>query len=360
MPASSAATIAALTELYADAQRCAETAGLVYVDTEDAGISRIRHGRGFGYRTARGTRIDDAALKQRIVELAIPPAWQKVWICPDQDGHILAIGEDERGRRQYIYHPKWRELRDLLNFYRLSMLADGLPAIRAHVATQLRRRTLDRDRVLATMIRIVDCSGIRIGNEVYAEENQSYGLTTLGRRHVQVHGGTVRFDFPAKSGKRSQFAVQDRAVARVVEQLAARRGRRLFTVDGHALDADDVNALLSDVTGQHVTAKNFRTWRGTLTAFDYLRARLEPTPDKQRDDATVLGAIDAAAESLGNTRTVAREHYVHPHVLTAYTDGTFADYLKRCRPGRSAGLAPDERLLAAFLLQLLEHEYPGG
>lgn len=352
-PAQTAASIARITELYADAQRCAESAGLVYVSPDEPGIRRERRGRGFGYRDSAGRPVD-AAVKQRIVELAIPPAWSKVWICPQDDGHLLATGEDERGRKQYLYHPQWRAQRDLLNFYRLLLVADGLPPVREHVAAQLRRRTLDRDRVLACMVRIVDRCGVRIGSEVYAEENQSYGLTTLTRRHVAVAGTRVRFDFPAKSGRRACFELRDRAVARVVGELATQRRRRLFTVDGIALTADDVNSLLTRLTGERVTAKDFRTWRGTRTAFAQLQQAGDGDPA-----AAVLGAVDAAAEALGNTRAVAREHYVHPHLLDAFTAGTFARYLSAARPKARAGLDPDEQVLVAFLEQLLLHEYGG-
>lgn len=344
-----AATAAAISELYSDAKRCAESAGLVYVESADPGFTRLRRGRGFSYRDARGKVVVDAALKDRLARLAIPPAWRNVWICPAENGHLLATGEDERGRKQYIYHPRWRELRDLLNAYRLIVVAEQLPAIRAHVAAQLRRRTLDRDRVLATMLRIVDVSGIRIGNEVYAEENESFGLTTLTRRHVRVAGRTVEFDFPAKSGKRADIVVRDPSVAKVVEQLGRQRRRRLFTVDGQPVDSAEVNALLAELTDGRMTAKDFRTWRGTRTAFGFLCAH----PDADPEVAT-LAAVDAAAEELHNTRAVAREHYVHPHVLSTFAAGTFGDHLAASRPLREPLLAPDEQRLAGFLQVLLE------
>lgn len=350
-----AAATAAITELYADVQRCAESAGLIYVESDEPGISRLRHGRGFAYRDAHGRRIVDAVVKRRILELAIPPAWCKVWICPDENGHLLATGEDDRGRKQYLYHPQWRERRDLLNAYRLIVVGEQLPAIREHVAAQLRRRTLDRDRVLATMVRIVDLTGIRIGSEVYAEENESFGLTTLTRRHVRVHRDRVEFDFPAKSGKRAHIVARDARVAGVVGRLATQRRRRLFTVDGRAVDAAEVNTLLAGIAGERVTAKDFRTWRGTLTAFDYLRRHQDGEPQ-----ATVVAAVDAAAAQLHNTRAVARDHYVHPHVLSAFTDGSFANYLAAARPSRQTLLDGDERMLSGFLQVLLEAEFDGG
>jgi DNA topoisomerase-1 len=348
-----AATAAAISELYSDAQRCAESAGLVYVDSAEPGITRLRRGRGFAYRDRHGNLIVDGMLRDRLVRLAVPPAWRDVWICPMPNGHLLATGEDDRGRKQYLYHPQWRELRDLLNAYRLIVVAEQLPTVRAHVTAQLRRRTLDRDRVLATMLRIVDASGIRIGNEVYAEENDSFGLTTLTRRHATVRGRAVEFDFPAKSGRRTHLVLSDARVAGVVRRLLEQRRRRLFTVDGQPVDSAEVNALLARLTGDRMTAKDFRTWRGTRTAFSYLRAHLDADPE-----IAALAAVDAAAEELHNARAVAREHYVHPHVLTSFADGTFREHLQTARPHRHQLLEPDEQALAGFLHTLLDRSGP--
>jgi DNA topoisomerase I len=352
---SAAESSSAISELYEDVRRCAEAVGLEYVQSDTPGITRLRNGRGFSYRAADGTTVSDAAMKQRIADLAIPPAWRKVWICPSPDGHLLATGEDARGRKQYLYHPQWREWRDLLNAYRLAAVAEHLPAIRAHVAAQLRRRTLDRDRVLATMLRIVDLSGMRIGSEVYAEENDSVGLTTLMPRHVTVRSRSVEFDFPAKSGRRSHVVVRDARVASVVRQLLARRRRRLFTVDGQPVDAAQVNALLSTLTGDRVTAKDFRTWRGTRAAFAYLTSHA--TDDAH---AATIAAVDAAAEELHNTRAVAGEHYVHPHVLDSFRSGTFGDYLAAATPRQHALLDKDEQVLVGFLHVLLESQQLTG
>ena len=209
----------AIGELYDDAPRCAEVAGLRYVHDDEPGIRRRRRGRGFSYRDARGRAVS-AATRSRIAELAVPPAWDDVWICPDEHGHLLATGEDDRGRKQYLYHPRWRELRDLLNFYRLVVFAERLPKIRAHVATQLRRRTLDRDRVLAAMLRIIDASAMRVGSEAYAEDNDTFGLSTLTKRHARVRAGTggvlvsgqVRAPCPDQAG-RSRGRPGDRRAA---------------------------------------------------------------------------------------------------------------------------------------------------
>jgi len=339
--------------LYQDAEACAAAADLVHVCLdEEPGITRRRQGRGFSYHDAQGRLVTDPATKARIAALAIPPAWSGVWICAHENGHIVATGEDERGRRQYLYHERWRALRDALNFHRLVIFGDALPTVRGYVETQLRRRTLDRDRVLAAALRIVDLSAVRIGNEVYAEENDSFGLTTLTRRHVQVHDGRIHLSFPAKSGKRADLVVEDRPAARVIAELAQRRHRRLFTVDGHAVDAAEVNALLERLTGEHVTAKDFRTWNATRAAFAHLEERLEAD---DAPEAVVLAAVDAAAEVLGDTRAVARAHYVHPGVLEAFADGTLRER-RRVRGRREPLLAPVERRLLAFLEATLDQE----
>lgn len=354
-----ALTVTELDDLYASVQRCAEVAGLVYITGDEPGFSRVKRGKGFGYRTHEDKPLTDGEVKARIAELAIPPAWTKVWICDQPQGHILATGEDARGRKQYIYHPRWRAIRDLLNFYRLLLFAEHLADIRRHVAKQLNRRTLDRDRAIAAMLRIIDESYLRIGNESYAEENESYGLTTLTRKHVAVSGADISFDFPAKSGKEWQTTITDRKVARVVEQLAGQRSRRLFTLDGKPIESDEINQVLHQLTGEHITAKNFRTWGGTLAAFSFLEKRLHSERAQTRSGAAkaVVAAVDEAAETLGNTRTVARAHYVHPHVLETFTEHTFGTYLDRSTPLELDTLTPTEQRLAGFLQELFESEF---
>jgi DNA topoisomerase I len=342
-------TVEQIVELYDDAQRCAAAAGLRYVSADDPGIRRIKRGSGFSYVDSGGKAVA-AEVKVRLMALAIPPAWTEVWICAFEDGHLLAIGNDERGRRQYRYHDDWRTFRDLLNFYRLVDFGPRLPKIRAEVALQLRRRTHDRDQVLAAMIRIVDVCGLRVGSEEYAEENASYGLSTLTKKHVKVSGGVVDFNFPAKSGKQAKVTLHDRAVARVIGTLLGQRGRRLFTVDGSPITADELNRRLGELAGARVTAKDFRTWHGTRVAFASLRKHLPPDDTREQ---RVLNAIDAASDFLNNTRTIARAHYVHPHVVEAYLDGSFSEVMALRRPPRAPGLDTDERALVGFLGTLL-------
>ena len=342
--------------LYDDPQECARVAKLRYVSPEEPGLTRVRCGRGFTYRDAGGMTVHDAGIRTRIAELAIPPAWSNVWICRFENGHILAVGEDDRERRQYIYHERWRALRDQLNFYRLIGFGTALPTVRADIDKQLRRRTLDCERVLGTMLRIIDLAGLRVGNEVYAEENDSYGLSTLTRRHVTVRGDAMEFRFPAKSGRVAEVTVRDAGAARVVAKLAEQRSRRLFTVDGSPIDSDVINARLAELTGAHLTAKDFRTWIGTKTAFRHLRGHLGAGGGGLTGDAEthVLAAIDAASLALGNTRAVARAHYVHPDVVEGYLSGSLAEFLgaRRARPANR--LDADERLLLAYLGQTLE------
>jgi DNA topoisomerase I len=227
--------------------------------------------------------------------------------------------------------------------------------IRAHVESQLRRRTLDRDQVLAAMIRIIDTTAIRIGNEIYAEENDSFGLSTLTRRHVHVSGRRVALSFPAKSGKRAELTIDDAAIARVITKLEQHRKRRLFTLGNKTIESSEVNELLRELTGEHITAKDFRTWRGTLAAFNHLVEAGDPGDEGDREHV-LISAADAAAEVLGNTRTVARAHYIHPHVLSSYADGTFAAHLAASAPRRQQLLDGSERELLAFLKVALESD----
>src|SRR4051812_40069391 len=212
-------TSAVLRALLSDNEACAQAAGLHYVDNRGIGYVRLRCGRGFRYLDANGKAVD-ADTRSRIVALAIPPAWREVWVSPDWDAHLLATGVDDRGRRQYLYHDRWRGFRDLVNFYRLTETGRQLTGVRTEVDSQLRRRTLDRSRVVAAMLRMVDLTGIRIGNEVYAEENDTVGLCTLQKRHVRIDGTTLRLRFPAKSGRQADIVLQDAAVLRVVSALA--------------------------------------------------------------------------------------------------------------------------------------------
>jgi DNA topoisomerase-1 len=337
--------------LYDDPMECARLAQLRYVSPDDPGLTRVRRGRGFSYRDANGVTVADVAVRDRIAAMAIPPAWRDVWICASQNGHLLAVGEDDRGRRQYIYHERWRSIRDQLNFYRLVGFGEALPTVRRDVECQLRRRSFDADRLLGAMLRIIDVAGLRVGNEGYAEENDSYGLSTLTKRHVQVTGARIDFRFPAKSGRRAEITMTDPGVARVIDHLLEQRGKWLFQAAGARIGSDEINARLADLTGAHLTAKDFRTWHGTTTAFRHLRKHL---PADDQAETHTLAAIDAASLSLGNTRAVARAHYVHPDVIDGYTSGELERFLRGRRASGDTRLDADERLLLAFLADTLE------
>lgn len=336
--------MSAAAEVYEDPALSAQFAGLRYVDASSTGITRRRHGRGFSYRHASGRKVS-AADQARIDSLAIPPAWRDVWICADPDGHLQATGVDDRGRKQYIYHERWRETRGLLNFSRLVDLADALPRIRDYVSTQLRRRTLDRDRVIAGIIGLLDHCYARIGGEEYAEDNDSFGLTTLRHEHVRVQGNAATLCFPGKSGQQWSCTVTDAGLVRLIRSLRRRRTcDRLFAVDGVPVTAEEVNAKLGEFASSRITAKDFRTWGGTLAAFCRLRGCADLDEDASESD--LVTAVDAAAELLGNTRAVARSAYVHPHVLSAHLED---DRKLRVRVRAREGLTADETALARFL-----------
>jgi DNA topoisomerase-1 len=349
-----------LTELYDDNKACAQMVGLSYVESEDGGISRLKQGRGFSY--ARGDKkIVDKGLKQRIADLVIPPAWQDVWIAPYDKAHVLATGTDGRGRKQYIYHPKWRTLRDLIKFYRMTLFAKALPKIRDTIETDLRRPTLDREKVLGVMLWLLDNTYIRVGNDVYLTENESVGLTTLSDKNLVVAGSVITLSFVGKSGKEQQITFDDTRIARIIRQLSEQRGSRLFRYKsgGNYRDiaASDLNQYLQETIGLMVSAKDFRTWGGTLMAFNHLVETLQKSK-QPKPEQVVVQAVDAAANVLGNTRTVARSSYVHPHILQSYARENFENYYEKARAlSARKGLDKRETELASVLEQLFEKEF---
>ena len=316
-----------------DPRESARDAGLRYSSDKRPGISREPDGRGgFRYRDADGALLRSATEVQRIRHLAIPPAWTDVWICPAANGHLQATGRDARGRKQYRYHERWREVRDATKYQRMVAFGEALPGIRARVSADLARRGLVRERVLATLVRLLDTTFIRVGNEEYAQENRSYGLTTLRDRHVEVQGATLRFEFRGKAGKVHNVAVADRRVAAVVKRLQTLPGQELFQwvdADGvrHAVDSGDVNTYLGEVSGDHFTAKDFRTWAGTVLAAWALISLGEAVSQAQAK-RNVVEAVKQVAHSLGNTPAVCRRCYVHPAVIDAHLDGSLPQALQ--------------------------------
>ena len=322
-----------MADLY-ESLNAADEAGLFHVSDERPGIRRRKQGKGFSYIAPDGSIVGREE-RDRIAAIAIPPAWTDVWICPLPDGHILATGRDAKGRKQYRYHPRWREVRDSDKYHRLSRFGHALPGIRARLEDDLARRGLTEEKVLAAVVSLLDESLIRVGNDEYAEDNDSYGLTTIEGEHATVRGASVHFEFRAKSGVEQSISVSDKRLARIVKQCQELPGEDLFaftTPDSKVVDVTSthVNHYLRDVTGDTFTAKDFRTWGGTVVAAEAL-ARLGPVVTKKEQESNVLAAIDAAAEALGNTRAVARSCYVHPGVTDGYRDGTLDEAWRKAR-----------------------------
>jgi DNA topoisomerase-1 len=288
------------------------------------GITRQRAGNGFVYRTADGSAVRDKTVLARIRSLAVPPAWEGVWICPQADGHLQATGRDARGRKQYRYHPRWREIRDETKYGRMAAFARALPAIRRRVRDDLAREGLPRDKVLATIVRLLEATRMRVGNEEYARENESFGLTTLRTRQVRVNGSTMEFRFRGKSGVWHRFALSDRSLARIVRRMRDLPGYELFQYEDESgeirsVDSADVNAYIKAVAGDGFTSKDFRTWGGTVLAARACH-RIGYPADKRR----IVQAVEEVSRALGNTAAVCRKCYIHPAVLDAYADGTLA------------------------------------
>ena len=284
------------------------------------GIARRRAGEGFRYLNADGRPIRDRATLARIRSLAIPPAWERVWICPREDGHVQATGRDARGRKQYRYHARWREVRDDTKYGRMLAFAKALPRIRRRVRQDLALHGLPRDKVLATVVRLLETTRMRVGNEEYARENESFGLTTLRTRQVRVNGSTMEFRFRGKSGVWHEFALSDRTLATIVRRMRDLPGYELFQYvdeegNTRALDSADVNEYLKSIAGEEFTSKDFRTWAGTVLAAEALH---------ECGKNGLTKAIDRVAKQLGNTKAVCRKCYIHPAVIDAYVDGSLA------------------------------------
>lgn len=306
---------------YTDAAGSARAAGLRYGSDAAAGIARRRAGNGFSYQL-NGRAVRERETLARIKSLAIPPAWEQVWINPREDGHLQATGRDARGRKQYRYHRRWREVRDETKYGRMLAFAKALPRIRRRVGQDLALPGLPRDKVLATVVRLLETTRMRVGNDEYARENESYGLTTLRTRQVRVNGTKLEFRFRGKSGVWHQFALHDRSLAEIVRRMRDLPGYELFQYvdeDGEtrAVDSADVNAYLKSIAGEEFTSKDFRTWAGTVLAAEALS---ECGPKNG-----LSHAIERVARQLGNTKAVCRTCYIHPAVIDAYVDGTLAE-----------------------------------
>ncbi len=345
----------------------AKAAGLRYVTDEMPGFTRKRVGKRFAYFDRKGSLVRDQAVVKRIDLLAIPPAWRDVWICPLANGHLQATGRDARGRKQHRYHPRWREVRDDTKYARTMAFAKALPKIRARVARDLKRPGLQRNKVLATVVKLLEVSLIRVGNEEYANGNGSYGLTTMQDRHAKVNGSKVQFRFRGKSGKAHSIDVKSSHLAKIVKQCQDLPGQDLFQYiddEGKRQDvkSEDVNAYLHEIVGGDYTAKDFRTWSGTVLAAMAL-GELRNYDTKAQAKKNLKQAIESVAEKLGNTPTICRKCYVHPAVIDSYLDGSALDVVRqratRLRSGRSL-LRPEESAVLALLEKRLKGERDGS
>jgi DNA topoisomerase-1 len=344
------------------AVEAAHDAGLVYVVDETPGIRRKRSGRGFSYIGPDGKPIGDKKELRRIKALAVPPAWTDVWICPSPRGHIQATGRDARGRKQYRYHRAWRQTRDQTKYERMTAFGEALPEIRKHVREDMSLPGLPREKVLATVVRLIDLTYIRIGNTRYAKDNGSFGLTTMRNRHVDVSGAAIRFEFRGKSGKMHTVDLRDQRVARILKRCQEIPGQHLFQYldesdERKPIDSEDVNAYLRTSTDEDFTAKDFRTWAGTVLALRALRDA-DPATSERDAKSNILAAIETVASMLGNTVAVCRACYVHPAIVDAYLDGSLST-LPRRRAKKNGSepedrLRPDEATLLAFLKGLPE------
>jgi DNA topoisomerase-1 len=350
---------------YVDA---AESAGLRYVTDATPGIRRRRHGRGFTYTDADGNVIREREQLRRFRALVIPPAWTDVWICADPDGHLQVTARDARGRKQYRYHQRFRARQDESKFDRMLALSDVLWKIRERVERDIALPGLARDKIMATVVWLLERTLIRIGTDEYAKENNSFGLTTMRRRHVAVAGAKVDFEFRGKSGIEHSVSIIDRRIAKIVQECQELPGWELFKYiddDGRkqSVEASDINAYLRDITGREVTAKDFRTWAGTMLAAEALR-EMGAAPTKKQAEKNVVAAVDRTKAKLGNTRSVCRKYYIHPVLIESYLAGDVMPPVgsKEWKPrGESGGkLRRHEEETLAFLIARVERGTADG
>src|SRR5256714_617733 len=342
----------------------AVAAGLRYVTDAMPGIRRHRHGRGFTYVGPDGEVIRSRDALRRFRALVIPPAWTDVWICAHEDGHLQVTARDGRGRKQYRYHPQFRQHRDGTKFERMFELSDVLWKIRERVESDVNLPGFAREKIMATVVWLLETTLIRIGSDEYRKANKSFGLTTLRRRHVAVVGSEMRFEFKGKSGIQHAVSVADKRIARIVQRCQELRGEELFKYlddEGRrqVVDAEDVNAYLQEITGRDITAKDFRTWAGTMLAAEALRA-IGPAKTKREAEKNVVAAVDVTAKRLGNTRSVCRKYYIHPALIEAYLEGSVLPPLPErkwsARKPRGPALRQHEMDVLTFLKARLKPE----
>jgi DNA topoisomerase I len=345
----------------------AKAAKLRYVTDRSRGIRRQQTSEGFDYYDSHGVKITDEEELSRIRKLAIPPAYQDVWICPYANGHLQATGRDARGRKQYRYHPRWREVRDEGKYGKMLLFGKVLPIIRAQAERDLAKRGLPREKVLAAIVRLLESTLIRVGNEEYAKTNNSFGLTTLRTRHVKVEGESrIRFDFRGKSGTEHHINLRNRRLAAVVRRCQDLPGQELFHYlddDGqpHTVGSDDVNDYLREITGEEITAKDFRTWAATNLAALALQ-QLEMFDSQAKAKKNVVQAVESVAKMLGNTPAICRKCYIHPAIFNGYLDGSLLEALKQRTEAKLVeaghGLRAEEAAVIGFLAHQLDGPNP--
>jgi DNA topoisomerase-1 len=349
-----------------DALASAKQVGLRYVMDNVPGITRLPFRNGFRYLDAQGKVVKSPDILARIKALAIPPAWTEVWICSSENGHLQATGRDARGRKQYRYHARWRSVRDEHKYERMLNFGKALPLLRKKVNAALKLRGLPREKVLATVVSLLEATMMRIGNEEYARQNQSFGLTTLRDRHVRIDGGEVEFRFRGKSGVHHAIRLDDSRLARIIKNVRDLPGQELFQYvddngEQHAIDSADVNEYLRSITGEDYTAKDFRTWAGTMLAAMALQ-EYQKFDSQAQAKKNIVRAIESVAEKLGNTPTICRKCYVHPAVLDAYMDGTIRQALQQRAREELVddihALSPEEAAVLALLQQRLQSPSP--
>jgi DNA topoisomerase-1 len=345
-----------------DPVKVARSAGLRYTTDRRPGIRRVRNGRSFRYITPEGRVLRSRSALRRIRGLVIPPAWTNVWICPDERGHLQATGRDARGRKQYRYHPRWREVRDETKYHRLIGFAQTLPTIRRRTEADLRRPGLSREKVLATVVRLLEKTLIRVGNDEYARENRSYGLTTMRDGHVEVTGARVRFSFRGKSGVEHEIDLNDRRLAQIVRKCRDIPGYDLFQYydekdEPHPIGSGDVNAYLKEITGEDYTSKDFRTWAGTVLAAQMLQ-ELDTFHSESQAKKNIVRAVESVAAKLGNTKAVCRKCYIHPAILDSYIDGSMLKTVAQRARGaaRNGSLGAAEAAVLGLLQRRLTRE----
>lgn len=343
----------------ADANKAhAAAASLRYVTDARPGITRKHAGKGFTYLLPNGSKVTDEATLERIRALVIPPAWTDVWICPTANGHLQATGRDAKGRKQHRYHERWRAVRDENKYGRLTRFARALPAVRKQVAADLASRGMPERRILAMVVQLLETTYIRIGNEEYARSNGSYGLTTLTDDHVSIRGARIRFSFRGKSGKEHDIELNDPRLAKLVKKSRDLPGEELFQYvddDGepHPVDSAQVNAYIREIAGDEFTAKDFRTWAGTVLASRALELELAEGDGEPLTKAAIARAVKDVSGHLGNTPAVCRRCYIHPVVLDAFTDEDALEQWRaaKSKPRKVAGLSSEEVALLHFLEQ---------